>query len=29
VESNYIKAKDLEILNQWKQEPDKWTGVIS
>ena len=29
VESNYIKEKDLEVLNKWKTEPENWTGVIS
>ena len=28
VESNYIKAKDLEVLNKWKEEPESWSGVI-
>jgi orotate phosphoribosyltransferase len=29
VESNYIKSKDLEVLSNWKEEPDKWTGIVS
>lgn len=29
VESNYIKSKDLDILNQWREAPDKWAGIIS
>lgn len=29
VESNYIKSKDLDILSKWKEEPEKWTGLIT
>jgi orotate phosphoribosyltransferase len=29
VESNYIKAKDLDILKQWKEQPEQWTGLVS
>lgn len=29
VESNYIKSKDLDILKQWKEQPELWTGLIS
>lgn len=28
VESNYIKAKDLDVLSQWKENPEEWTGVL-
>ncbi len=29
IESNYIKSKDLDILKQWKEQPELWTGLIS
>ena len=29
VASNFIKAKDLDILKQWKEQPEQWTGLVT